>query len=69
MLTGVLSGVHPRARGGVAEDAAGVQTGDVADRSSCPDLTMQPWRNRAGVDLAMFIFNFLSYLLSVSFEL
>lgn len=34
MWTGVLFGVHPRARGEVAEDAAGVQTGGGAERSS-----------------------------------
>lgn len=34
MWTGVLFGVHPRARGEVVGDAAGVQTGDVADPSS-----------------------------------
>lgn len=33
MWTGVLFGVHPRARGEVAEDEAGVQTGGVADRT------------------------------------
>ena len=34
MWTGVLFGVHLRARGEVAEDAAGVQIGDVADPPS-----------------------------------
>ncbi|XP_011850553.1 PREDICTED: RNA-binding protein 8A isoform X1 [Mandrillus leucophaeus] len=52
-----------------AEDAAEVQTGDVADRSSVVQvfssrfhLTMQPWTNRTGVELAVFIFNLLPYM-------
>ncbi|XP_021572218.1 RNA-binding protein 8A isoform X2 [Carlito syrichta] len=55
----------------VDEDAAEVQTGDVADRSSVIQVfspqfhsAMQPWRNRAGVELVVFIFNLSPYLLS-----
>ncbi|XP_011806686.1 PREDICTED: RNA-binding protein 8A isoform X1 [Colobus angolensis palliatus] len=55
-----------------AEDAAEVQIGDVADRSSVVQvfssrfhLTMQPWTDRTGVELAVFIFNLLPYMHSI----
>lgn len=56
----------------MAEDEAGVQTGDVVDRSSVAQvvstqvhLVMLPCINRARVEL-VFIFNFLPYLLSIA---
>lgn len=55
----------------MAEDEAGVQTGDVVDRSSVPQvvsadhLVLLPCINRARVEL-VFIFNFLPNLLSIA---
>lgn len=55
----------------MAEDEAGVQTGDVVDRSSVPQvvsadhLVLLPCINRVRVEL-VFIFNFLPNLLSIA---
>lgn len=55
----------------MAEDEAGVQTGDVVDRSSVPQvvspdhLVLLPCINRARVEV-VFIFNFLPNLLSIA---
>lgn len=75
MSTGVLFGVHQRARGEVAEDEAEVQTGDVVDidRSSVDrvvspqvHLVGLPCINRVRVEELLFIFNNLPYLLSIA---
>lgn len=55
----------------MAEDEAGVQTGDVVDRSPVPQvvssdhLVILSCINRARVEL-VFIFNFLPNLLSIA---